>query len=129
MSPSSEAASAISTAEPKTAAAITAAPTSLVGGPPWMPVLWTAVWPLPRASSQRFTGTVRTNATASAKARLPQKSSVSRPASIAPGMTTRMIALSTTSIVAIESVSEARAIGTTAERARPARSSGRLVSA
>ena len=40
-----------------------------------------------------------------------------------------MIALSTISIVVMLSVSEASAIGTTAESARPARSSGRLVSA
>ncbi len=45
---------------------------------------------------------------------------------MAPG-TTRMIRLSTTSIVAMLSVSEASAIGTTAANARPARSSGRLV--
>ena len=38
-----------------------------------------------------------------------------------------MIRLSTTSIVAMLSVSEARAIGITAPSARPARSSGRLV--
>ena len=39
-----------------------------------------------------------------------------------------MIRLSTTSMVAIEIVSEASAIGITALSARPARSSGRLVS-
>ena len=38
-----------------------------------------------------------------------------------------MIALSTISMVAIESVSEASAIGTTAANAMPARSSGQLV--
>ena len=70
---------------PKIAANATAAPTTCGGGPPWMPVLWTAVWPLPRASSQRLTGTVRTKATTSANERLPQNSSVSRPACIAPG--------------------------------------------
>lgn len=46
---------------------------------------------------------------------------------MAPGITSR-IALSTISIVAIESVSEARAIGITAPNARPPRSSGQLVS-
>ncbi len=40
-----------------------------------------------------------------------------------------MIALSTISIVAMLSVSEASAIGTTAASASPARSSGRLVRA
>ncbi len=59
--------------------------------------------------------------------RLAQKSVLSSPASIAPGIAS-MIALSTTSIVAMLSVSEARAIGITAPSARPARSSGRLVS-
>ena len=39
-----------------------------------------------------------------------------------------MIALSTISMVAMLSVSEASAIGTTTLKARPARSSGRLVS-
>src|SRR5215211_4016472 len=43
------------------------------------------------------------------------------PASIAPGIT-RMIALSTSSMVAIESVSEAKAIGITTASASPARS-------
>ena len=91
-----------------------------------MPVWWTAAWLLPRASSQRLTGTVATNAIASEKASEPQKSSALRPASMAPGTASTM-ALSTTSIVAIDSVSEARAIGITAPSARPARSSGRLV--
>ena len=76
------------------------APTTRGGGPPWMPVSWTAAWPLPRASSQRLTGTVSTNATASANERLPQKRTFVRPASIAPGIAS-MIALSTTSITAM----------------------------
>ena len=46
---------------------------------------------------------------------------------MAPG-TTSMIALSTISISAMLNVSVASAIGTTADRASPARSSGRLVS-
>ena len=49
------------------------------------------------------------------------------PASMAPGMTS-MIALSTISINAMLNVSVASAIGTTADRASPALSSGRLVS-
>jgi hypothetical protein len=67
-------------------------------------------------------------AIASAKASVPQNSTLSSPASIAPG-TSRMIALSTISITAMLSVSEAGAIGMTAPSANPARSSGRLVSA
>ena len=106
---------------------MTATPTSLVGGPPWIPVSWTAVCPFPRASSQRFTGTVRAKAIASEKASEPQKRISPSPAWMASG-TSRMTALSTTSIVPIESVSDASAIGTTAPRASPAFSSGRLVS-
>src|SRR5215210_445218 len=114
------------TARPKRKATAVTTPTILGSGTPWMPVSWTAVWPFPRPISQRLTGTVRTKAIARANARLPQNRSVSSPASMAPGMTRRMM-LSTTSIVAIDSVSEARAIGTTAPIPRPARSSGRLV--
>ena len=88
-----------------------------------MPVSCTTAWPLPRAISQRLTGTATTPAIASANARLPQNSRSPRPASIAPG-TSSTIALSTTSIVAMLSVSEASAIGTTAASASPARSSG-----
>ena len=47
--------------------------------------------------------------------------------SIAPGISS-MMALSTISMIAIEMVSEASAIGMTAVSARPERSSGRLVS-
>ena len=78
--------------------------------------------------SQRLTGTVSRKATTRANASEPQNSRSPSPASMAPGMTSR-IALSTTSIVAIESVSDASAIGITAPSASPARSSGRLVSA
>jgi hypothetical protein len=46
---------------------------------------------------------------------------------MAPGIAS-MMALSTTSMIAMLSVSEGRAIGMTAPRARPAPSSGRLVS-
>ena len=60
-------------------------------------------------------GTVSTPATASAKARVPQKSSESSPASIAPGIA-RTIALSMISIVAMLSVSAARATRSPAER-------------
>ena len=76
---------------------------------------------------KRFTGIATAPATASEKARVPQKSTVSRPPSIAPGTAT-MIALSTTSIVAMLNVSDASAIGTIAASVNPARSSGRLVS-
>jgi hypothetical protein len=77
--------------------------------------------------SQRLTGRAAAPATTNEKERLPQKSSVPRPADIAPGIAT-MIALSTISIMAMLAVSEAKAIGTTAPSAKPARSSGRLVS-
>ena len=83
-----------------------------------MPVSCTAQWPLPRASSQRLTGTVSAPATASAKARLPQKSSESRPASIAPGIA-RTIALSMISIVVMLSVSEANATPATRRSGSP----------
>ncbi len=91
-----------------------------------MPVSCTAVCPLPRAISQRLTGTAKAPATTREKERLPQKSTLSRPDSIAPGTRT-MITLSTISIVAMLNVSEASAIGITAESARPARSRGMLV--
>ena len=119
--------SAIRTVVPKIAATASTVPTTRGGGPPWMPVSCTAVWPLPRAISHRFTGTVSTKATASANESAPQNSRSERCASIAPG-TVSMIRLSTTSMVAIEIVSEASAIGITALSARPARKSGRLVS-
>ena len=61
-------------------------------------------------------------------ARLPQNNSSLRPAFIAPGAAAT-IALSTTSIVAIDKVSEANAIGTTVANAMPARSNGALVKA
>ena len=49
-------ASASSTAVPKTPARAATMATTLTGGPPWIPVSWTATWPLPRAISQRLTG-------------------------------------------------------------------------
>ena len=113
--------------EPNTKAAAAITPTSRGDGPPWMPVSCTFAWPFPRASSHRLTGTATTPATASAKDSEPQKSTSSRPACMAPGMAS-MTALSTISMVAMLSVSEASAIGTTTLSARPARSSGRLVS-
>ena len=97
-------------------------------GPPWMPVRWTTAWPLPRAISQRLTGTATTNGDDQREGERAPEEQVPRPASIAPGMATT-IALSTISMSAIESVSEARAIGMTARARGPARSSGRLVSA
>ena len=63
----------------------------------------------------------------STAARAAQKPGSPGPASIAPTMSS-MLALSTTSMLAIEIVSEARASGTTALSASPERSSGRLVS-
>ena len=56
------------------------------------------------AISQRLTGSVTTNAITSEIARLPQNSGSSEAAAIAPGMI-RTIALSTISIVVIETVS------------------------
>ena len=103
---------------PNTAATTAMAPTSFGDGPPWMPVSWTTAWPLPRAISQRFTGSANRPATTSATDRAPQKSRSPRPASMAPGIVSTM-ALSTISMTAIESVSDASAIGTTADRARP----------
>ena len=92
-----------------------------------MPVSWTATWPLPRAISQRLNGIATAPAITSATERLPQKSVFVSPASMAPGMAS-MIALSTISMIAMLTVSEARAIGITAPSASPARSSGMLVS-
>ena len=77
--------------------------------------------------SQRFTGKAATAATANAKARLPQNSKLSRPASIAPGMAS-MMPLSTISIVVIEAVSAANASRAAAGKGSPAASSGRIVS-
>ena len=92
-----------------------------------MPVSWSTAWPLPRAISLRLTGKAATPAMTSATARLPQKSTSPSSASSAPGIST-MIALSTTSMIPMLTVSVARAIGTTAATAKPARSSGQLVS-
>ena len=85
-----------------------------------MPVSCTTAWPLPRAISQRSTGTATAPAVTSANGRAPQKSVESRPASIAPG-TASTIPLSTSSMTAMLIVSDASAIGTTALSARPAR--------
>ena len=97
----------------------TIAPTTGIGGPPWMPVSCTTAWPLPRAISQRLTGhgddagdrRARTRGcprTAGCRARPP-----SRPGS------SSMIALSTISITVMLSVSEASAIGTTTREREP----------
>src|SRR5680860_779292 len=59
-------------------------PTSRGEGPPWMPVSCTAVCPFPLAMSHRFTGKAATPAIANATDREPQKSSLVRPASMAP---------------------------------------------
>ena len=85
-------------------------------------------WPRPRAISQRFTGTVSAKAMTRLRARLHQKSPSPRPAAIAPG-TSRMKALSTISIVVIETVSAAKATPAARRKPIPARSSGRIVSA
>ena len=90
-------------------------------------VWWTTAWPLPRASSQRLTGNANTPAMSSATARLPQNTG--RPDRRPCAGDQQDDALSTISIVVIESVSEASASGATRRRVRPARSSGRLVSA
>ena len=63
----------------------------------------------------------------SATDRVPQKSTSPSSASSAPGIST-MKALSTISMTPMLTVSVASAIGTTAANAKPARSSGQLVS-
>ena len=65
-------------------------------------------------------------ATINATARLPQNSGESKGASIAPGMTS-MIRLSTTSMIAIETVSAARARRTAYPTRMPLRSRGPIV--
>jgi hypothetical protein len=77
--------------------------------------------------SARLTRNVGPQATASAIASEIQKSASPRPASIAPGQR-RRTALSTISIVAMESVSATRAIPTAAPSAVPARRSGIMLS-
>ena len=83
--------------------------------------------PLPRPIIHRFTGTVTTKAIASEATRLPQKSRSATPASIAPGMTSRL-ALSTSSITAIETVSAASATPSACRNGTPAASTGRIAS-
>jgi hypothetical protein len=75
-----------------------------------------------------FTGNAAAPATISAKARLPQNSTLPSPASIAPGIAS-MMALSTISMMVIEIVSAARASLAAAANASPERSSGRMVNA
>ena len=75
---------------------------------------------MPRPIIQWFTGTVTTNAIASAAASDHQNRALVRLASIAPGSSTRK-ALSTTSMVRIETVSAASAMRTAAPKPRPAR--------
>ena len=104
------------------------APTSAAGGPPWIPVSWTATWPLPRPIRKRLTGTANSEGDRQREGEAAPEEQVAEAASSAPGIAT-MIRLSTISIVAMLSVSEASAIGITAASASPARSSGRLVSA
>ncbi len=120
-------ASPISTAPPKAAASAAMNATTRVGGPPCTPVSCSTAWPLPFVISQRLTGKATTPATTRATDSAPQKRMSPTPAPIAPGISS-MSPLSTTSMTAIEKVSVARAIGTTVASAKPARSSGRLVS-
>ena len=87
---------------------------SVARGPPWTPVSCTAAWPLPRAITAVY-GQGEDEGDGSAKARAPQNRALTRPESIAPG-TKASTALSTISMTAIENVSEASAIGTTAPR-------------
>ena len=82
--------------------------------------VWTTAWPLPRPIIQWLTGTVTTKAIASAAASDHQNSALLSVASMAPGSSTRN-ALSTTSMVRIETVSAASAVPTAAPTARPAR--------
>src|SRR4029079_9764066 len=101
------------------------APNGISAARQWRPCI--TAWPRPRAMSHRFTGTVSTNAITRLRARLHQNSPSVRPAARAPGTST-MKALSTTSIVAIEAVSEASAIRAARRGPTPARSTGRSVS-
>ncbi len=75
-------------------------------------------WPLPREIRARLTKNVGPHATASAIASEPQKRRSPTPASIAPGQSSK-IAVSTISIVVIESVSATRAIPTAAGAPSP----------
>jgi hypothetical protein len=65
-----------------------------------------------------FTKKAAGNATTKPPRMLPQNNASVTPASMAPGMRA-MNALSMASIVAMEAVSEARAMGTTRESLRP----------
>ena len=103
------------------------APTVCGDGPPWMPVSWSTAWPLPRAISLRFTGKAATPAMTSATDRAAPEEHVAEPG-LDRSRDQEMIALSTTSMIAMLTVSVASAIGTTAANAKPARSSGQLVS-
>ena len=85
-------------------------------------------WPRPRAISALFTGTVSTKATARLAARLHQNRPSLSPAAIAPG-TSRMNALSTSSITPIETVSDANVRESALRNGTPARSTGPSVSA
>jgi hypothetical protein len=77
--------------------------------------------------SQRLTGKAATKATARANARLPQNKRLPSPASIAPGMMT-IIRLSTISMTVMDSVSAAKARGSTLASAKPDRRRGIIVS-
>jgi hypothetical protein len=83
--------------------------------------------PRPRAISARLTGNAAQNAMKSPTPRLHQKRKFPSPASIAPG-TSRMKALSTISITAIDTVSAARATRAALRNCTPPVTSGRRVS-
>lgn len=114
---------------PKIAATSVPAATRRVGGPPWIPVSCTAVWPLPRAISQRLSGTVNTKATASANESAPPEEDVAEAGLHRPGDDQHDRVVDDLHRCDREAVSAACAIGTTVARASPARSNGRLVSA
>ena len=80
-----------------------------------MPVSCTAAWPLPRAISQRLTGKAKTPATTRANGEAAPEEHVVE-AGLHRAGDGEMIALSTISIVAMLSVSEASAIGMTARQ-------------
>jgi hypothetical protein len=77
--------------------------------------------------SQRTTGKATAPAMSSDRTRLAQKRNSPNPASIAPGIT-NITALSTISIIIIDTVSEAKASRSAARNATPDRSNGNMVS-
>ena len=82
-----------------------------------------SAWPLFRLSRYLFTGRAAKNAATSESGIAIQKRGLTSVAFIAPGITAITI-LSTTSIVAIESVSAANTTERAAKKATPVRSNG-----